>query len=239
LDLCEDDRHDDVAPLLTPQAIVNGTVEWKPSGEISLLAAGRYVSEAQLDNTGNPDFRTPDWFNLDLQASVSLRKLVRHGEPRIRVHATNLLDNKRIWPAGYSYLFFTRDAGHGHARRHRRTTIRRPRAACTRRSTCASEVAARGALYVADRGDRRARRSGLRRVRDPRERLVLAVGDRERGRLRRLLPGRAAAGAGGAAGDPGRHLRLRLVGVEPERRRGEPPGRLEGESRKYWRRSRS
>jgi iron complex outermembrane receptor protein len=104
--------HDDVAPLLTPQAIVNGTVEWKPSGEISLLAAGRYVSEAQLDNTGNPDFRTPDWLNLDLQASVSLRKLLRHGEPRIRVHATNLLDNKRIWPAGYSYLFFTRDAGH-------------------------------------------------------------------------------------------------------------------------------
>src|SRR6185295_1490848 len=43
--------HDDVAPLLTPQAILNGSVEWKPTGEIALLAAGRYVSEAQLDNT--------------------------------------------------------------------------------------------------------------------------------------------------------------------------------------------
>ena len=105
--------HDDVAPLLTPEAILNGTVEWKPSAEISLLAAGRYVSEAQLDNTGNPDFRTPDWFNLDLQASVSLRKLLRHGEPRVRLQATNLLGNERIWPAGYSYLFFTRDAGGG------------------------------------------------------------------------------------------------------------------------------
>jgi iron complex outermembrane recepter protein len=103
--------HDDVPPLLTPQAILNGTVEWKPTAEISLLAAGRYVSEAQLDNTGNRDFRTPGYFNLDLQASLSLRKLVRHGEPRIRVQATNLLDDRRIWPAGYSYLFFTRDAG--------------------------------------------------------------------------------------------------------------------------------
>jgi iron complex outermembrane receptor protein len=103
--------HDDVPPLLTPQAILNGSVEWKPTADVSLLAAGRYVSEAQLDNTGNPDFRTPDYFNLDLQASLSLRKLVRHGEPRIRVQATNLLDEERIWPGGYSYLFFTRDAG--------------------------------------------------------------------------------------------------------------------------------
>jgi len=103
--------HDDVPPLLTPQTILNGRVEWKPTAEISLLAAGRYVGEAQLDNTGNPDFRTPDYFNLDLQASLSLRKLVRHGEPRIRVQATNLLDDGRIWPAGYSYLFFTREAG--------------------------------------------------------------------------------------------------------------------------------
>jgi len=97
--------------LLTPQTILNGTVEWKPTAEISLLAAGRYVGDAQLDNTGNPGFRTPSYFNLDLQASLSLRKLVHHGEPRIRVQATNLLDDGRIWPAGYSYLFFTREAG--------------------------------------------------------------------------------------------------------------------------------
>ena len=101
--------HHDVEPLLTPEAILNGTLEWKPSGELSLLAAGRYVSTAQLDNTGAVDFRTPHYFDLDLQASLSLRKLVRRGEPRIRVQATNLLDNRRIWPSGYSYLYFTRD----------------------------------------------------------------------------------------------------------------------------------
>ena len=103
--------HHDVQPLLTPEAILNGTLEWKPTPEISLLASGRYVSASQLDNTGNPDFRTPSYFNLDLQASVSLRKLVAKGEPRIRVAATNLLDDKRIWPSGYSYLYFTRAGG--------------------------------------------------------------------------------------------------------------------------------
>jgi iron complex outermembrane receptor protein len=103
--------HDDVRPLLTPEAIVNGVVEWKPVTDLSLLAQGRYVGAAQLDNTGNADFRTPSFFNLDLQASVSLRRLVAKGEPRLRVQATNLLNDRRIWPSGYSYVFFVRDGG--------------------------------------------------------------------------------------------------------------------------------
>ena len=48
---------------------------------------------------------------LDLQAAVSLRRLVAQGEPRLRVQATNLLNNRRIWPSGYSYVFFVRDGG--------------------------------------------------------------------------------------------------------------------------------
>jgi iron complex outermembrane receptor protein len=103
--------HHDAPPLLTPEAILNASLEWKPTAEVSVLAAGRYASASQLDNTGDPDFRTPDYFDLDLQASLSLRKLVRRGEPRVRAQVTNLLDNRRIWPSGYSYLFFTRDAG--------------------------------------------------------------------------------------------------------------------------------
>ena len=101
----------DVPPLLTPEAILNGTLEWKPTPEVSLLTSGRYVSASQLDNTGNPDFRTPHYFGLELQASVSLRKLVAKGEPRIRVAATNLLDDRRIWPSGYSSLYYTREGG--------------------------------------------------------------------------------------------------------------------------------
>jgi len=103
--------HHDVAPLLTPEAILNGSLEWKPAREVSLLAAVRYVSAAQLDNTGDPAFRTPAFFTLDAQASLSLRRLVAKGEPRIRVQASNLLNQRRSWPSGYSYLYYLRDAG--------------------------------------------------------------------------------------------------------------------------------
>jgi iron complex outermembrane receptor protein len=103
--------HRDVAPLLTPETMLNALVEWKPAPELTLLAAGRYVSAAQLDNTGNPDFRTPAFFTLDAQASLSLRRLLAKGEPRIRVQASNLLNERRSWPSGYSYLYYLRDAG--------------------------------------------------------------------------------------------------------------------------------
>ncbi len=93
-----------------PSALLNVSVEWNPSRDLGLLASGRWVDAAPLDNTGNPDFRTPSFFNLDLQASVSLARWVRRGEPRVRVQATNLLDDDRIWPSGYSYLYFARDA---------------------------------------------------------------------------------------------------------------------------------
>ena len=103
--------HRDVPPLLTPEAILNGTLEWKPLDALSLFAQGRYVSAAQLDNTGDPGFRTPAFFNLDLQASLSLRRILAKGEPRIRVQATNLLNDRRLWPSGYSYVYFVRDLG--------------------------------------------------------------------------------------------------------------------------------
>jgi iron complex outermembrane receptor protein len=103
--------HRDVAPLLTPEAIVNAAVEWKPAAQLSLFAQGRYVSEAQLDNTGRAGFRTPSFFNLDLQASLSLRGLLAKGEPQLRVQAVNLLDDERIWPSGYSYVYFVRGPG--------------------------------------------------------------------------------------------------------------------------------
>jgi iron complex outermembrane receptor protein len=102
--------HADVPPLLSPGAIVNGSVEWSRGGFLSLSLAGRFVGHAQLDNTGNPDFRTPSFFSLDGQASLSLARWVPRGAPRLRVQATNLLGSRRLWPGGYSYLFFTRDA---------------------------------------------------------------------------------------------------------------------------------
>jgi iron complex outermembrane receptor protein len=102
--------HHDVPPLLTPSVILNGSAEWKPVRDLALLVTGRWVDEAQLDNTGNPGFRTPSWFDLDGHAALSLGRWVKKGDPRIRVQATNLLSGHRLWPSGYSYLFFDRDA---------------------------------------------------------------------------------------------------------------------------------
>ena len=100
--------HLDVPPLLTPEVILNARLEWTPRDAVGLSATARWVDTAQLDNTGNADFRTPSYFSLDGQLTLSLASLVAHGEPRIRVQATNLLDSERIWPSGYSYLYFLR-----------------------------------------------------------------------------------------------------------------------------------
>jgi iron complex outermembrane receptor protein len=101
--------HADVPPLLTPTVLLNGSVEWKPLADVGVLLGGRWVDSAQLDNTGNPGFRTPSFFDLDLQATLSLARWVKRGAPRVRVQATNLLDGDRLWPSGYSYLYFVRD----------------------------------------------------------------------------------------------------------------------------------
>jgi iron complex outermembrane receptor protein len=100
----------DVPPLLTPQALLNATVEWRPARDASLALAGRWVAKAQLDNTGDAAFRTPSFFDLDAFLSLSLARWVGRGEPRLRVQATNLLNDRRQWPSGYSYLYLNRDA---------------------------------------------------------------------------------------------------------------------------------
>jgi iron complex outermembrane receptor protein len=100
--------HRDVPPLLTPEVILNGTADWTPSRDLGIGLVARWVDAAQLDNTGNPAFRTPSYFDLGAQATIGLGRIVKRGEPRLRVQVTNLLDNRRIWPGGYSYLFLTR-----------------------------------------------------------------------------------------------------------------------------------
>jgi iron complex outermembrane receptor protein len=102
--------HRDVPPLLSPEAILNGSLSFTPRPEATLTVSSRWVAAAQLDNTGNAAFRTPCFFSLDAQATLSLARWLRHGSPRLRVQGTNLLDNRRQWPGGYSYLFFGRDA---------------------------------------------------------------------------------------------------------------------------------
>jgi iron complex outermembrane recepter protein len=100
-----------VPPLLTPAFVANPAVEYSPTRWLALSAAGRYVSHAHLDNTGDDAFRTPDFFGLDASATVSLERWVKKGKPRLTVRLLNAFDNRRIWPSGYSYRYFNEDAG--------------------------------------------------------------------------------------------------------------------------------
>jgi iron complex outermembrane receptor protein len=98
----------DVTPLLTPLFVGNLGAEWSCGSWLSLAATGRYASATHLDNTGDPAFRTPAFFNLDATAVLGLSRFIRKGAPRIRIQVNNVLNNRREFPSGYSYLFLTR-----------------------------------------------------------------------------------------------------------------------------------
>ena len=104
--------HEDVVPLLTPAVLVSLGAEYAPATWFTLGAAGRYVGAAHLDNTNNGAFTAPGFFGLDADASVSLARLVpsvARAAPRLRLQVTNLLNNRRMFPNGYSYQYFLLD----------------------------------------------------------------------------------------------------------------------------------
>jgi outer membrane receptor protein involved in Fe transport len=108
--------HEDVAPLLTPAVLVNLAAQYSPVAWLTAGAAARYAGAAHLDNTGHDDFTAPGFFGLDADVSVSLADLVpvtAVAAPRLRVQVANLLDNRRMFPSGYSYQYFVQDAGGG------------------------------------------------------------------------------------------------------------------------------
>jgi len=101
--------HSSVVPLLTPSVLLNLAADYTPATWVTLGAAGRYVGATHLDNTGSAAFTAPGFFGLDADASVDVSRVLRFAAPaapRIRVHATNLLDNRRMFPSGYSYQYF-------------------------------------------------------------------------------------------------------------------------------------
>ncbi len=101
--------HRDVDPLLTPRAVVNLGFDWTPRAEVTAGMRGRYVSKSQLDNTGDDELKAPSHLVLDASALLRLERWVRLGQSRLRVEVTNLLNNDRVWPTGYSYQYFNRD----------------------------------------------------------------------------------------------------------------------------------
>ena len=98
----------DAPPLLTPALLGNLSAE-RRQGALQVLASGRYVGRAHLDNTGNAATRTPGFFDADATVRLSLKRLLRQGDPRLRVGVSNLFDHRGRWPSGYSYLFVNRD----------------------------------------------------------------------------------------------------------------------------------
>ena len=99
----------DVPPLLTPEVIVNLGVEWARSGA-SVALMGRYVDDAQLDNTGLEEFRLPSYTNVDLRTSVNLGRWWAAANPRLTLFVNNLFDNDDQYPSGYSYQFINQNS---------------------------------------------------------------------------------------------------------------------------------
>jgi iron complex outermembrane recepter protein len=100
----------DVEPLLSPRAIVYLGADWEPRPWLRAALSGRYVARSYLDNTNVADLTTPSFVEVDATLAAGLERWVRRGHPRIRLEVGNLLDNRRVWPSGYSYLFLTREA---------------------------------------------------------------------------------------------------------------------------------
>lgn len=101
---------EDVEPVLSPPFTGNLSVEGSPLPGLTLGASARYVARSFLDNTNGEGLATPDWWRVDLSASLDLTPLLPAASPRLRVAVENLLDDRRIWPGGYSWLYATRDA---------------------------------------------------------------------------------------------------------------------------------
>ena len=99
----------DVPPLLTP-AVTAGLGAERRQGPFEASLSGRYVGPAPLDNTGSAASRTPGFFDADASLLVRLKGLLPRGRPALRVGVSNLADNRRRWPSGYSYPFLDKDA---------------------------------------------------------------------------------------------------------------------------------
>lgn len=99
----------DTEPLLTPAVVVDQSIEWLPKEGAQVRLRGRWVSRAFLDNTASAVTEVPSHFTMDFSARYPLAG----GRVRLALDVTNLLNDDRIWPSGYSYPYLARDGGGG------------------------------------------------------------------------------------------------------------------------------
>jgi len=100
----------DVAPVATPPFLATLGAETTALRGLTIGAAGRYVAASWLDNTNTEGLEAPRTFQLDATLVVDLSRWIPAGRPRLKVQVNNLLDNRKLWPRGYSYLYANRDA---------------------------------------------------------------------------------------------------------------------------------
>jgi iron complex outermembrane receptor protein len=92
-------RYFDVQPVLTPSVVINQTLDYAIDPRATLTATARHAGRMHLDNTNLDAFTTPAFTVIDAGASYLLTPAMR-----LSLQVNNLLDNKRVFPSGYSYL---------------------------------------------------------------------------------------------------------------------------------------
>jgi iron complex outermembrane receptor protein len=100
----------DVAPVATPPFQATLGAETTALRGLTVGATGRYVAASWLDNTNAEGLEAPRTFQLDAVIVVDLARWIPAGKPRLKVQVNNVLDNRKLWPRGYSYLYANRDA---------------------------------------------------------------------------------------------------------------------------------
>lgn len=95
----------DVEPLLTPNVIVSQRADWTPHARLAVSGVGRWVGESYLDNTNRAELVTPSFFVLDGSVSYEVTEWAR-----VTLQVNNALNNDRIYPSGYSYLYIDNGA---------------------------------------------------------------------------------------------------------------------------------
>jgi iron complex outermembrane receptor protein len=98
----------DVEPLLTPSILVSQAVDYTPNARFSSGVIARYAGRSYLDNTNGLD--APSYFVADANVSYAVTNWAR-----VSLQVNNVLNNDRIRPSGYSYLYFDQETLSGTA----------------------------------------------------------------------------------------------------------------------------
>jgi iron complex outermembrane receptor protein len=100
----------DVSPVATPPFLATLGAETTALRGVAIGMTGRYAAASWLDNANTPGLVAPRTFQLDAAFAVDLSRWIQAAKPRLKVQVNNVLDNRKLWPRGYSYLYANRDA---------------------------------------------------------------------------------------------------------------------------------